>query len=80
MGHSSDRGEGENHFPNDPDTKKQTTKCIIWTTLAVCLILFRKKKIDLYLEQNPRLEDGESFRLVLNGIFLYSCNVPISVC
>lgn len=23
MGHSSDPGDGENHFPNDPDTKKK---------------------------------------------------------
>lgn len=32
-------GDGEIHFPNDPDTKRQTTKCVIWTALVVCLII-----------------------------------------
>ncbi len=44
MGHLGDAGDGESHFSNDPDTKKQTTKCIIWTALAVCLIICGKNK------------------------------------
>lgn len=42
MCHSSDPGEREHHFPDGSDTKK-TTKCIIWATLAVWLVNFRKK-------------------------------------
>lgn len=57
MGHSSDPGDGENHFPGDPDTEKQNNKVHHLDRISSLSHYFDNiQKPDLYVEQNPRLE------------------------
>lgn len=62
MGHCSDPGDGENHFPNDPDTKNTDNKVHHLDHINSLSHYFEQKKkeniqkLDLYLEQNPRLK------------------------